>query len=152
MSLNTEILWILTRIIVHIHLFVPINVLSLCCPSIFFFNYFFKMGQSGICFNGRLAREGKMDHHFVSKNTKDFRDLKRENISACIFSFYPSDPVFRQNRLHRLQSWAAVASLDTHINSLDQLWRLWQLWPNPQYGHYGDLAIVAIDAIVDPCY
>ena len=32
---------------------------------------------------------------------------------------------------------------------LDQLWRLWHLWPNPQYGHYGNLAIVAIDTIVE---
>ena len=33
------------------------------------------------------------------------------------------------------------------MDVLDQLWRLWQLGP---YRHNGHMAIVAIDAIVDP--
>ena len=48
-----------------------------------------------------------------------------------------------------MQSRGVVASLDTHINSLDQLWRLWQLWPYTYYGHYGNIAIVAIVTIDD---
>ena len=37
-----------------------------------------------------------LDCHFVFKNTRDFRDLYRENTSACIFSVYPSNTLFRQ--------------------------------------------------------
>ena len=72
--------------------------------------------------------------------TKDFRNLWKINISACIFNF---------NWLHRLQSWGPDASLDTYNDSVDQLWRLWRLWPYPYYGHYGDIAIVAIVTIDD---
>ena len=46
--------------------------------------------------------------------------------------------------------WGPDASLDTHIESFDQLWRLWQLWPYRQNGHIRDMAIVAINAIVEP--
>ena len=52
-----------------------------------------------------------------------------------------------QNWLQRLKSWATDASLDTHIYVLDQLW---QLWPYRHNGRIKDIAIVAIDAIVDP--
>ena len=51
-----------------------------------------------------------------------------------------------QNWLQRLKSWATDASLDTHIYVLDQLW---QLWPYRHNGRIKDIAIVAIDAIVD---
>ena len=42
------------------------------------------------------------------------------------------------------------ASLDTHINCLDQLWRLWHYGHILKYGHYGIMAIVDIGAIVHP--
>ena len=48
------------------------------------------------------------------------------------------------------QSLGPDASLDTHINGPDQLWRLWQLWPYRHNGHIRDMAIAAIDAIVEP--
>ena len=39
-----------------------------------------------------------------------------------------------------------------NIDGLGQLWRLWQLRPYSHNGHIRDMAIVTIDAIVDPCY
>ena len=62
---------------------------------------------------------------------------------AWIFNFYPLKWLFRQNQLQRLQSWGPDASLDTHIDCLDQLWRIWQLWPYAQFGHYGIRAVAA---------
>ena len=50
----------------------------------------------------------------------------------------------------KLQSRGPDASLDTHIDCLDQLWRLWQLWPYRHNGHIRVMAIAAIDAIVEP--
>ena len=65
------------------------------------------------------------------------------------FQFLPLNIFFMQNWLQRLKSWATDDSLDTHIDGLDQLWRLWQLWPYRHNGHIRDMAIVAIDAIVN---
>ena len=79
---------------------------------------------------------------FKPKFTNDFSNLWRKSITAWIFNFYPLNALFRQNLLQRLQSWGPDASLDTHIDSLDQLCCLWQLWPYSHYGHYGNMVIV----------